>query len=599
MRKILRKYAVILTVFTIVTIAASGLTGCSREITAPPSTEAPEEEPVTFTTMGTPETMVETRDRLYFKYRDSIWRMNKLDDQTEQLYTFEGGESNAAFWIYNNNLYFDITGAEGEADSKDCGLYKMDLETKETERIGELPEVPSFLYAEDGVLYIKGHGMLKLLGLKEDGSLDKEVQKEETIYAKIPEGCEELYQSILPFFVAQNGYMPLTNGENLVIADANGANPRSVPEVTNTSSVLFTKDSFYYVHQDGEGNSTGRRVALDTLESSDLFETTGHPLLMQYRNGSLYYMESGSYGAIGDDTHFYQLEVENNRKMAAATMTVEPGTSGFYSYYGNFYVTDEAVYCQQIMDYSVYMEKTRLPDLKEKMMADTPLYESRLKGLGSVQAESETVLCADGEKTAAEVYVEKFVFDGNSEAALAMNQVMEEDFQSGLSYGRQMIDGTDESWIHDESFRTNTLTYQVGELPYLDERYADIVVNGYEYTGGAHGMPFRTDYIFDRQTGKRLGLSDIVGVSEEELKTIVSSHFKTLSEETKFSFEDPETLEKTVAERINMDFPFYITSEGVAFYFTPYDIAAYAAGFPQVIVPYAELNTKIPLGKDK
>lgn len=597
MRKTYRKLTAILAVFTILTIGASGLTGCSREVQIPPSTEAPEEEPVNFTTIGASETMVETKDRLYFKYRDILWRMNKIDDQIEQLYTFEDGESNAVFWIYNNNLYFDITGAEGEADSKNCGLYKMNLETKETGRIGELPEVPSVLYAADGILYAKGAGMLKLLSLNEDGSLDKEVPKEETIYAKIPEGCEELYQSMLPFFVEQNGYMPLTNGENLVIADVNGENPRSVPEVTNTSSVLFTKDSFYYVHQDGEGNSTGRRVALDTLEASDLFETTGYPLLMQYRNGSLYYMESGSYDTIGSDSHFFQLNVENNRNTLAATMTVEPGTSGFYSYYGNFYVTDETVYCQQIKDYGVYIEKTRLPDLKEKLMMETPLYESKIKGLGGVQAETKAVLCADGEKTAAEVYVEKFVFDGNSDAALTMNQAMEEDVQSRLSYGGQMVDGTDESWIHDESFRTNTLTYQVGELPYLDDQYVDIVVNGYEYTGGAHGMPSRTDYIFDRQTGKRLGLSDIVGVSEEELKTIVSSHFKTLSEETNFSFDDPETLEKTVAERINMDFPFYITSEGVAFYFAPYDIAAYAAGFPQVVVPYAELNTKIPLGK--
>lgn len=587
----------VLSAIVVMSVTAMGLSGCTKDVMVDVSTEAPVGEQVNVTTMGSSDTMIETGDKLYFKYENSLWMMKKSDDQLEKLYTFKEDENNATFWIYNNNLYFDAASRDNLMQNQGGSLYKMDLETKKVALLAELSQTPTALYASGGVLYAKGYGMLLIYPLNEDGSINEAAPEMETVYNKIPEGCEELYTGILPYLTEQNEYMPLTNGENLVIADKDGQNPRSVPEVTNTSSILFAKDAFYNVVQDGEGLYTCRRFALDTLSSSVVFETKIFPTLMQYKDGFLYYMESGSYNAAGSDSLFYQVDIENNKSTLAATMSVEPGTAGFYSHSGNFYVTEEAVYCQKLKDYSVYLEKTKLSDRNEKMMAETPLFESRIKGLGTVQAESKDIFCPDGEIAIASVYVETFVFDGDSEAVKSMNQILAEDSKSQLLYGENMMNAEDEAWFHEESFRTNTITYQISEVRYLDDQYVDLSVTGYEYTGGAHGMPYRTDYLFDRQTGKRLELSDVIGIPEEELKTVVSRYFRELSEKTKFSFDDPGTLETIVAERITMGSPFYITDEGVVFYFTPYDIAPYSEGFPEVIIPFEELGMKIPLGK--
>ncbi|WP_366925889.1 RsiV family protein [uncultured Clostridium sp.] len=78
----------------------------------------------------------------------------------------------------------------------------------------------------------------------------------------------------------------------------------------------------------------------------------------------------------------------------------------------------------------------------------------------------------------------------------------------------------------------------------------------------------------------------------EELQSIVSRAFRELAEKTNFAFESPEDLEHMIADDVSFDSDFYITPEGVVFYYSPYAIAPYAEGFPEVTIPYSELKMK-------
>ena len=112
-------------------------------------------------------------------------------------------------------------------------------------------------------------------------------------------------------------------------------------------------------------------------------------------------------------------------------------------------------------------------------------------------------------RQALEMYVEKLVFDGDGDAIRAMNKVMEERQQALLKSGDDMVSYLDEAWVHSSDFRTTTLTYEIAGINYLDARYVCVEADGYEYSGGAHGNPFRDYFVFDRETGKQLTLSDI------------------------------------------------------------------------------------------
>lgn len=589
MKKCYAKIAFALAAFMLL---PSGLMGCQKEPVISPSVEVQEEE--SFVTKGSSASMVvETAADLFFEYKDSLWRIDKDTDHMELLRSLEEKEYISAFWVYNNNLYYSVTKTTEYSNSEECGLYKMSLETKREELLTGLPAVPSRIYATEGLLYVEGYNLKKIYKLTEQGTLDGEPQLSETIYALIPEGCTALTDEPLPLFVEQYGYMPVSNGENLVIAERGGENPRSVPNVSANAQKIFTPEEIFTVNQE-EGKYICRRIDIETLEQETIFETEYYPTLMQYRNGRLYYMESGDYSLIGANSQFYSVDVESHAVLPVAVLERKPGTGSFYEFYGNFYVTEDTIYSEVIEDYGVYMKRAPLMAGSEPVILKTPLYQSDIKKLGTVEAESVTTPCACGEKTAAELYVERLTLNGNSEPIMAINKVLEKNYRDKLAYNQTDI-GADEGWIHDPSYSISTFTSQVGAIHYLDERYLCFQMDGYEYMGGAHGMPYREIFLFDLQTGERLGLEDILETSEEELKTLVSTYFKTLSEKTGFSFSSPEDLEKEIFETVDMASPFYLTREGLVFFRQPYDIAAYAAGFPEVTILFSELRMKIEL----
>ena len=115
----------------------------------------------------------------------------------------------------------------------------------------------------------------------------------------------------------------------------------------------------------------------------------------------------------------------------------------------------------------------------------------------------------------------------------------------------------------------------------------------YSFTGGAHGNYGTSYYNFDVITGQLLTLKDILTEGyESPLKTIAEPIFKkTYLEEdmTKYSaagfyFEN---------DQFTMTDNFAITKEGLKFMYNPYEIAPYAFGQQEIIIPYTTLKALI------
>ena len=133
------------------------------------------------------------------------------------------------------------------------------------------------------------------------------------------------------------------------------------------------------------------------------------------------------------------------------------------------------------------------------------------------------------------------------------------------------------------------------KISYCDEKYLSFCQQESCYQGGAHDMPYWSGYTFDLQTGQRMTLKDIIRNSEEELKDIVTAHFASDIDA------DPEAYwgdaKDVVRESTDFDSDFYLTEDGICFYFGPYALASYSAGFQEKTIPYAEFDLKIPLGE--
>lgn len=115
---------------------------------------------------------------------------------------------------------------------------------------------------------------------------------------------------------------------------------------------------------------------------------------------------------------------------------------------------------------------------------------------------------------------------------------------------------------------------------------------GYNYPfGAAHGMPAKTYAYVDVTDGKFYQLKDLFKQDShylEKLSGIVRKQIESQGEETAIWLDSYEGIKE--------DQPFVITEDALTLYFTPYEIAPYAAGFPEFTIPYKDImdiiNTK-------
>lgn len=599
--------------------ASTVFTGCKKETIVEPSSSVAETEALaeeteeisweelTKTAEGSADRMVESGGYLFFFYEDAIYALQEETGEQRLLKHFENEETSGTFWVYQGGLYFDSR-KEGDypsdGDNELRGLYRLDLTTGEEAHLADIKVWPTAMYASEGKLYIKSFDQMNLVyELDEKGRTRGELSPSETVYGKIPDGCFEIFFGMLPYYAEHCGYLPVQNTNCLVIADTEGENLREITEISNTSSVLFAKDCFFALFRDGNGTTQCWRYEADTLDKTLIFESETNPTLLQYKDGMLYYSENQNPNLLGSKLQFYQISAGEKKEISEASCVFsiqeEPGMIGNCRNNGNFYVTEEAIYGQQFKEYGVYIGKAD-KNGTEPSLLEPVLHQSPLRVLGHVEGTAEELLCKCGKVTAAQIYLEKLVFDGDSEAVQKMNQFMEEKQKQAKEAAEGVISYLEEEEIHwmAENMQPYSETFVIDGnegVTYLDERYVCIRMDGYEYSGGAHGFPYRNYFVFDRETGEQLTLADITETPVEELQSLVGSAFRTLAEETNFSFESPEDLEFTVADSVSYDSDFYLTEKGVAFYYYPYVIAPYAVGFPEVVIPYEELELKIDL----
>jgi len=113
----------------------------------------------------------------------------------------------------------------------------------------------------------------------------------------------------------------------------------------------------------------------------------------------------------------------------------------------------------------------------------------------------------------------------------------------------------------------------------------------YAFTGGAHPNSFRSFHIFDLTSGEETDIKKFVTDSVSLLK-LVDKYFRKTE-----SLAPGADLEKAGYFLLNNQFfipsNYALTREGVLFYYNPYEIAPYARGVIQFVIPYSELENVI------
>ena len=256
-------------------------------------------------------------------------------------------------------------------------------------------------------------------------------------------------------------------------------------------------------------------------------------------------------------------------------------------------VLDGKLYTITSENYAMYNEIIDL-STKEETVSGESYYDSGIGQVGKLERCSEEYTAPDGTvlmTVNAEVLKVSDRYAGASKINAVMSDVLDSlsnhdaDRQEALSWYEDA--GEDNAWFPRYSFDA-----EVSKITYLDEKVLGFEMNGYDYYGGAHGMPWKDNYLFDLETGERLTLGDLVAVTEEELDAIVVDAYKN-NGEWEYYWDESEN---TIIEGISYETTdFTVTEDGLKFYFYPYALASYAQGFTYATVPYDRLGISYPL----
>lgn len=128
--------------------------------------------------------------------------------------------------------------------------------------------------------------------------------------------------------------------------------------------------------------------------------------------------------------------------------------------------------------------------------------------------------------------------------------------------------------------------YNLMEIMLNEKGLISTINTVYTFHGGAHGLTHKACHVFDLKTGNPIKLDDIF--------TDLESLNQLLTRKAHVDFKLPETVSLQEfgcigADSIYATDNFYITREGIGFIYNEYEIACYAGGSFDIMIPIIDL----------
>jgi hypothetical protein len=474
----------------------------------------------------------------------------------------------------------------------------------------------------DGCLYID-----YTLGYDDDGN-----------YLGMTEGCFAYDEGTASF-------VPTDTGIDDVIQAANDADLRLVGESLYSSDAVSFKrtlDECGFIYGSG---SDGYYIINSKGKTLKILDNT-NDVYLQYYGPDVFIYQSSSYER--GTSSLYILDIETK---TSYQLTEEWPATGFlgregWKYYYYYQTCDEyGINVNHVLEYN-YMngETTPLyeaqtipgsgissPGVEEFrvfggrvytidlidgeirwMSADITNGRAALQDMGcpsgkvdifnygTVDHYSAEACCEDCGMPLHQKYTEFFVLDDEySSYADKINDALNEKAQafiiSGMEGDGDVYDSPCEDHQEHPSWYRVTEDYNVSEVNIIDDRYLAVNMSGYWYGGGAHGMPMRNQYLFDLETGEELFFTDFYTGTEEEFKTMIAE--KTVEDYESYGDFPPyyatDDMDQLYEDAYNYAWlgenNIEFTDDGIIYYYAPYEMGPYAAGYIEFTIFYVEL----------
>lgn len=239
-------------------------------------------------------------------------------------------------------------------------------------------------------------------------------------------------------------------------------------------------------------------------------------------------------------------------------------------------------------------ETPYLPETKtlEEELAEAPAAEDPKYPFIKFYTIEKTLKLNTGE-TVQEIQFKIPLFTEDSEAAEKNNKIImkiaDNEFKTAQMYYNTIIQSKDaRKSIRDKSTAFLSGYSIIYEVTFANDDIVDILLSGYEYTGGAHGMPWRKNLMLNPKEGGNMTLKDLY---PDNLDSVLEIRNKAFEDMVKNSTDNEyfDSALDTIKKNTKDDGNYYLTEQGIVFYYPPYDLGPYARGYVEALVPYTDL----------
>jgi hypothetical protein len=126
---------------------------------------------------------------------------------------------------------------------------------------------------------------------------------------------------------------------------------------------------------------------------------------------------------------------------------------------------------------------------------------------------------------------------------------------------------------------------------YQNERIISFAYNWMIYEGGAHPNSGKYCFVLDKNTGNKVCYKCLIKGNETEFLNIAEAEFKTQSGiKADEKIQDPYWFKDG---KFHLSDNYRFTTEGIVFYYDPYEIAPYSFGIIELKLPYGKIEKLI------
>lgn len=566
--------------------------------------------------------------------------MYHSDDTASQIRTF--CVSNGNLYVLEDDSTFSTSATKltlVRADGKSEALKTIDSASYSQVRV------------DKNTLYLTGYTdnyNMTAYTLNDDGTLGTEDTTLSALANQLPEGDSWLQSSSSydssyfdPAYcstVYGKVYLKNDNGDLLEVENptdsASYQKPKMIANVLKNASVCGMTSKYMIISTGAYQKETGSYVY--TYATVDLASGKVNSFATPENNSAdfLDYNEEGIYlgNSSGADNQQAQADAASQYTVQfygfdgsekdVFNFEKQPSTNLTYNTFGNSGCAflSGGIYYVRSMDYAnCGFARSYAEPATETALGGTPFFDSGLKAAGiTLKSESYTKFANDDPKGQAICSVNMTIpqFSGSSQAEQKMNdfflqqaeagaadmvKTAQSDYQDYLSYtasAAATADSSDTSGTDTaEDYSYSGFPYQYSSLmtgvTYSDASKLCLQISNYQFTGGAHGNGGNSYYCMDRSTGKQLKLTDLLDMSNADFQPLVIKYLQQRSDANPNMFFDSD-VSGTIKDTYKSlsDYNFYLTEKGIGIEFGNYEVAPYAAGPQNIVIPYAEVKMK-------